>query len=170
MRLLGKEFNGKYGEFKVVDKIKVGRYLVKFKEYNGVSYVTEANASSIKKLTLRNPYYPHINGVGYMGSYNKGTKATRLYDIWIHILGRCYNENHYNYKFYGGRGVRVHKDWHCYNTFYNDVQALEGWEDGLMYKGYRELDKDKYSSDNKLYSIDTCCWISRIENNRLIVK
>lgn len=31
----------------------------------------------------------------------------RLYSIWHNMKSRCYNENVWNYKYYGGKGIVV---------------------------------------------------------------
>lgn len=37
------------------------------------------------------------------------------YYIWTGIKSRCYNINHNYYKYYGGRGIKMHDDW--FNSF-----------------------------------------------------
>lgn len=39
-------------------------------------------------------------------STHKKTK-TRLYNVWTHMIQRCYNHSHTAYKRYGGRGITV---------------------------------------------------------------
>jgi hypothetical protein len=35
----------------------------------------------------------------------------RIGNIFINIVDRCYNSKHQDYKWYGGKGVRVYKKW-----------------------------------------------------------
>ena len=42
----------------------------------------------------------------------------RLYNIWIGIKQRCNNKNYRLYKWYGGKGVRLCKEWYDYPTSY----------------------------------------------------
>jgi len=73
------------------------------------------------------------------------------------MMSRCYNEKNVEYKNYGGRGVTVCGEWHNYQNFLN--WALNnGWNEAL------QLDKDKIVKDNKIYSPETCCFITAREN------
>jgi len=38
-------------------------------------------------------------------------KITPEYSSWRSMLSRCYNKKHINYKYYGGRGIRVCNRW-----------------------------------------------------------
>ena len=45
-------------------------------------------------------------------------KATHepLYPLWRSIHYRCYNENAHNYRWYGGRGIKIYHEWECWQT------------------------------------------------------
>lgn len=83
-----------------------------------------------------------------------------LNHTWITMKQRCYNPKHPHYKNYGGRGVKVCKEWaDSFMAFYNWAIA-NGWEHGL------ELDKDKNSPNmyGTEYSPEFCCFITHKEN------
>ena len=86
------------------------------------------------------------------------------------MLSRCYNKNNQYYRLYGGAGVTVDNRWHNFYNFYNDIQTLDGWNKDDFLNKKITLDKDKLQqkSDKKVYSKDTCCWLSIIEQNSLI--
>jgi hypothetical protein len=44
---------------------------------------------------------------------------TRIYRIWKHILGRCFNPNDKAYSYYGGRGIGC--EWQNFGEFFADV-------------------------------------------------
>ena len=46
-----------------------------------------------------------------------GMSGTKVYDAWRTMLSRCYNPNNCSYKYYGGRGITVCKDWRDLNIF-----------------------------------------------------
>lgn len=73
------------------------------------------------------------------------------------MMQRCYNKNHKSYHNYGGRGVSVCDEWHNKKTFV-EWGLANGFHTNL------DLDKDK-KGDGMLYSPDTCCFITRKENN-----
>jgi hypothetical protein len=59
-----------------------------------------------------------------------------LYGIWSGIVQRCTNPRNPLYKYYGGNGVEICKEWRMsFIAFYN--WCIEsGWEAGI------EIDKD----------------------------
>lgn len=69
--------------------------------------------------------------------------SSRLYAVWKGIKQRCNNPNHSSYANYGGRGIKMCKEWENFSEF-------EKW---AMEHGY-----DKDASFGK-------CTIERIDNN-----
>ena len=85
-----------------------------------------------------------------------------LYNTWNDMNDRCNNSNSAGYDSYGGRGVTVCKRWHSSNpngckNFIDDMHP--SWESGL------QIDKDKINPKAKLYSPETCCWLTIKENS-----
>ena len=108
----------------------------------------------IKKGHIKNPNYPLVYGVGYVGegvfSFKKNKKA---HSTWINILKRCYYE-----KFHTVRptykNVTVCEEWHNFQNFAkwyeeNWKSWMEGWH----------IDKDLLVEGNKVYSPEACCFI-----------
>lgn len=82
-----------------------------------------------------------------------------LYKVWIGMMKRCYDSTDISYCRYGARGVMVCNEWKKdFMEFYNWA-IVSGWEAGL------QLDKD-YKGNGKLYSPDTCCFVSKKMNCR----
>jgi len=84
----------------------------------------------------------------------KNKDNTRLYNIWYNMKDRCNNKRHIRYKNYGGRGIRVCKDWLIFENF-KKWALSNGYIDGLTID---RIDNDKG------YSPDNCQWITRYEN------
>lgn len=80
------------------------------------------------------------------------------------MMGRCYNKNNPKYKNYGGRGVTVDERWHKLGNFIEDVDKIDGWDEEMFINGELRLDKDKKDINNKVYSLNTCTWITNAEN------
>jgi hypothetical protein len=84
-----------------------------------------------------------------------------LYYIWAAMRERCSNPEVSNYHRYGGRGIRVCKEWEVsFETFYNYCISLP--EDKCWRKGY---DIDRKNNDGD-YEPGNCFFVSRIDNSR----
>lgn len=42
-----------------------------------------------------------------------------MYARWMHMIERCYNTAHTSFPRYGGRGIRVCKQWHLFSNYFN---------------------------------------------------
>lgn len=84
-----------------------------------------------------------------------GDTKTRLYQIWSGIKKRCNNENAYNYKNYGGRGIKICNEWNEYLGF--RTWALDnGYNDSLS------IDRIDVDGD---YTPDNCRWVDIVTQN-----
>lgn len=102
---------------------------------------------------------------GHRKSPKKHGKAgTRIYGIYQNMKQRCGNPNNTNYKSYGGRGIKVCRDWQ---------ESFESFFEWALSNGYDknlELDRINVNGD---YSPDNCRWITHLEqcqNRRTNVK
>ena len=50
-----------------------------------------------------------------------GMCETAIYRTWSDFCSRCNNPSHQNYKYYGGRGIKVCEYWHSFENFYADM-------------------------------------------------
>ncbi len=48
-------------------------------------------------------------------------KRTRSYAAWANMLNRCTNLSDAKYPRWGGRGIKVCKSWHTFESFYADM-------------------------------------------------
>lgn len=49
-----------------------------------------------------------------------GKSNTKLFNVWQHMRGRCYNKNNKSYIYYGGRGIKICDEWrNNFLNFYN---------------------------------------------------
>ncbi len=56
-----------------------------------------------------------------------GKQNTRTYKIWAGVKKRCTNPNAQNWKYYGGRGIKLAEEWHTFEGFLADMgEAAEG--------------------------------------------
>src|SRR5262245_45006048 len=61
-----------------------------------------------------------------MPAKRHGLTGTRIYAIWAAMLNRCRNSNVAEYKYYGGRGIKVCERWLNFDNFLADMGAESG--------------------------------------------
>jgi hypothetical protein len=49
------------------------------------------------------------------------TRESREYVTWLKIKNRCYNPDYHNFKFYGGRGIKMCDEWLDFSNFLSDM-------------------------------------------------
>ena len=141
-------------------------FLVEFIE-SGLQIVVSID--SLKSKIITNPYSPSVFNIGYLGLGKypvrvDGTK-TKEYNTWKGMLGRCYDNNTQErqptYK-----DCTVDSRWHNFQNFCEDIQTLEGykeWKENKIPHAWA-LDKDIKVEGNKIYSKDTCMFVTANDN------
>lgn len=132
------------------------KYYVKFVD---TKTVLEVHASSLSSGSIKDPRYPTVYGIGYIGegSYQPKHNA-KEYDLWKGILRRVHESTE-------SRQKHVCEEWKCFQTFCIDLPKIENYDSWVSGKPY-QLDKDS-KSDSLLYSIDTCIFLSKEDNELL---
>lgn len=95
-------------------------------------------------------------------SVKHGMRDSQEYNIWYSMIERCTKPNHKFYKNYGGRGIKISKDWEKFENFYRDM-------------GNKPLGKTLERIDNDgNYCKENCKWATFAEqalnkrSNRLL--
>ena len=81
----------------------------------------------------------------------------RLYSIWNAMKARCYNKNHPAYKYYGGRGIILSKEWRYDFKQFRDWAIKNGFKEGLSID---RIDNDKN------YEPSNCRWVCISEQSK----
>lgn len=82
-----------------------------------------------------------------------------FYSIWTCMLARCYS-GRYQAKYPTYAGCTVSKEWHSF-------MAFRSWVSTKCWDG-KNLDKDILKPGNKIYSPETCVFVSTALNNFLL--
>lgn len=88
-------------------------------------------------------------------NYLHGLSTAPVHSVWNNIKTRCYNPKTWNFKNYGGRGIRVCDEW------LNDFKAFYDW---AMNNGYEKgLQLDRIDNDGN-YEPSNCRFVTAKEN------
>lgn len=69
--------------------------------------------------------------MGYTTGENHNLRKHPLYSVWAGMKRRCYTPGATQYKWYGGRGIKVCEKWkNSFKTFY-DWAISHGWTKGM---------------------------------------
>lgn len=97
-------------------------------------------------------------------NHKHGFSEHPLYASWITMKDRCFNPNNYRYKYYGGRGITVYKEWKHDAKAFIEWALAHGWEKGLCI--------DRRDNDGN-YTPENCRFVGRglnARNTRLLRK
>lgn len=100
----------------------------------------------------------------------RGNKMSRdrvtelLHERWSGMKARCDDPRNQKYPNYGARGVTYEPDWKDFSVYNEDVRQLEGWDEKKLLEGDLRMDKDTRIKGSKIYSNETCRWITNAEN------
>ena len=82
------------------------------------------------------------------------------------IIDRCYNPNTKSYKHYGAVGVTVCNEWLDNPQQFIDWAMANGYESNLVVD--KDILCDELNISPKVYSPQTCQWITASENSRYV--
>ena len=147
-------------------------------EYNGVRDVTvkfiktnelvKCQYNQFKIGNVKSRFTPTVYGVGVLGlepTRDEDKMVLKSYTVWSYMIRRCYDEKlqekHTTYK-----NCKVCKDWLFYPNF-------KKWYEKNYYEIDNQrmcLDKDILIKNNKVYSPDTCVFVTQNINTLFIKK
>lgn len=138
-----------FGNLTVIERIENSslgavRWLCKCK----CDAVRKVNSGNLKNGTTKSCGICSRNGC------TRNLSKTRIHRIWTDMKRRCANPKRQFYYRYGGRGIRVCKDWE------NSFLAFYDWS---MVNGYSDnLSIDRKENDGN-YEPDNCRWATSKE-------
>lgn len=110
---------------------------------------------------IKNPYFPNVHGIGFIGTGKYSYKDKTAYQLWQGMITRSYSqktkERQPKYA-----NVTTAKEWHNFQNFAEWFYSQSHYMDGY------NLDKDILKEGNKEYSPSTCCLVPQ-EINKLFI-
>ena len=150
--------SNKFGDYEVIEYNGWNKIRIRFKN---TGYERLTCSSNINAGDVKDRYAKTVHGVGFLGDgkYSCGTHR-ELHSVWRSMIRRCYSTKCSNYNIYGARGVTVCDEWHNFQNF------AKWYEDNYPKDGRKyDLDKDRLSVGIKVYSPETCCFLTHAENS-----
>lgn len=148
--------SSKCGNFKIIRYTSKKKVLV---EFVGTGYQSNVYLHQVKTGNVKDRLKPCVLGVGFIGDgKHKSTTRkgnTKAYKTWRGMLERCYCPKYQN-KTSSYKGCSVSKEWF-------DFQVFAEWFYGNYIEGF-ELDKDIKLEGNRVYSQDSCLFVSKADN------
>lgn len=94
--------------------------------------------------------------------HGENDKNSRIYRTWQNMKRKCYNPNATNFKRYGGRGIRICKEWLNKKTGYLNFRTwalANGYIVGLRYYLISRKDCRKNFSPDNCQITSRCGWM-----------
>lgn len=159
-------YNKKHQPFVINKTFRINGYTYCEIKFLDTGSIREVRKSVVDERTVKDRYAKDVCGVACIGNAKK-TENLKEYTLWKNMIERCYRPSNNHYYLYGKKGVKVCDRWLCFEYFLDDLPSIDGYDYNKFYNGEIQLDKDKkqINCTNKVYSIDTCTFISSEENN-----
>lgn len=92
--------------------------------------------------------------------------SKKVYNLWFNMLRRCYDTTqHERNKGKAYAECEVSDDWKRLSCFERDIKTLKNYDEWEKSSDY-VLDKDIIKHGNKIYSKETCCFITKAESTK----
>lgn len=87
--------------------------------------------------------------------FSSHKKRSKEYRCWLAMKARCLNKNHQSYKYYGGRGLEICRQWVAsFDSFLKDM--------GLAPSEKHSLDRMDVNGN---YEPSNCRWATKVEQS-----
>lgn len=118
------------------------------------------------KAVIRSVISGNTKSCGCYGSQSRSDRFTThgkrrhpLYSVWCGMKTRCNNKSRGDYKYYGGRGIRVSDEFSSgFSVWFEYVSSLDGYDD----RKEKNLTIDRIDN-NKNYERGNLRWATKLQ-------
>lgn len=161
LNIHGTYYSNRCGPVRILRELNNRNYEIQFLN---TGTIVKAREDAIKSGSIRDPYAKLNCGVACTGEIKTKGKYHPYYVAWNSMIHRCYAEQDTKYKNY--QNVSVCDRWLVFKNFYDDCKSIDGFNEALFLSNNLVLDKDlkqRYQK-HKIYSPNSCTWVSKSEN------
>lgn len=127
-------------------------------------WLCRCDCGNLHKATARNLVHGKVMSCGcinHLGHRTHGQAHTRLYNVWNGMRQRCSNPNNGEWHNYGGRGIKVCKEWNEYESF-RKWALSNGYDEDAE---YGKCSIDRIDTDGN-YEPSNCRWVDyKVQGN-----
>jgi hypothetical protein len=105
----------------------------------------------------------HNEQLGNIRRKHGKSHKERLYSLWLNIKERCNNPNNVRYSSYGGRGIKICKEWSEDYVSFRNWCLNNGYREDIRESGRNELTIDRIDVNGN-YEPSNCRFITNKEN------
>lgn len=149
-----------YGFCEVVEYVNSRKVVVRFDS----GYVTTSEMGQLRRGDIKDKSLPNVRGIAY-NDYPYPVKINNQhipeYRLWRNMIERVYFSGQPSYK-----DVEIHEGWLHFSKFKSDISSLSNF-DKFLNEGWH-LDKDILVKGNKVYSLETCCFVPQELNSSFV--